>query len=407
MAPDDSRQGKNRNGVPHLKEHLLMARELVAETRANGGLAPVDIERFWADDRKAWKDPFSASIPQVTFGAFLNDLCIFDEMGVKEDYWRLETDEAWRLALRKAYNDKAEGIIGLRVLPEPGPRDPALKYPEAGKLSDVFEARNTWHVDSWWLERSANTPDELSRLLDRIDGLDIRSRILPAGWDEARARLLPKGIKPPPYRYQRGPVTFAMSVFGAENLIFLILEEEKLAARFRDTILRVMLEIARILDGEAGVTPEDSPRGFFFADDNCALLSPAMYEFFAFPILKAVYERFSPGTGDLRGQHSDSDMEHLLPLLGKLGQNDVNFGPTIPVSAIREHLPGAVIHGQLAPYTYMRNEQENIVLEFLRDFEMAREKRGLVFETAGSVNQGTRITSMRLAMAAIQRFGRY
>ena len=54
-----------------------------------------------------------------------------------------------------------------------------------------------------------------------------------------------------------------------------------------------------------------------------------------------------------------------------------------------------------------RLEQENIVLEFLRDFEMAREKRGLVFETAGSVNQGTRITSMRLAMAAIQRFGRY
>ena len=47
------------------------------------------------------------------------------------------------------------------------------------------------------------------------------------------------------------------------------------------------------------------------------------------------------------------------------------------------------------------------MLEFLRDFEMAREHRGLWFATAGSINNGTRLTSMRLAMAAVQRYGRY
>ena len=45
--------------------------------------------------------------------------------------------------------------------------------------------------------------------------------------------------------------------------------------------------------------------------------------------------------------------------------------------------------------------------EFLRDFEQAGEQRGLRFATAGSVNTGSRLTGMRLLMAAIQRHGRY
>jgi hypothetical protein len=49
----------------------------------------------------------------------------------------------------------------------------------------------------------------------------------------------------------------------------------------------------------------------------------------------------------------------------------------------------------------------NLVAEFLRDFEQARPHRGLRFSTAGSVNNGSRLTGMRLLMAAIQRHGRY
>ena len=59
------------------------------------------------------------------------------------------------------------------------------------------------------------------------------------------------------------------------------------------------------------------------------------------------------------------------------------------------------------PFTFSRNEEVNIVAEFLRDFEMTRETRGLSFTTAGSINNGSRLTGMRLIMAAIQRHGRY
>ncbi len=287
------------------------------------------------------------------------------------------------------------------------PRDPARRYPHVKGLNEIFDAHYVWRDQSWWLLQSVDSPQELERLLDRVEARDVREFILPDNWDSEKERLTGIGVPPPLYRHQRGPVTFAMSIYGIENTIELIMWQPELAGRFRDVILRAMLDRARVLDEEAGYTPEEAPRGFSFADDNCCLLRPDMYEFFALPILAGVFDRYSPGHADTRYQHSDSPMNHIVPILGKLDLTGANFGPTVTVAEIREHLPNAVIEGALAPFTYSRNEEENIVLEFLRDFDMAGEKRGLVFATAGSINNGTRLTSMRLVMAAIQRFGRY
>ena len=328
-------------------------------------------------------------------------------MGIEEDFWRYQHDEAWRLSLNRAYNDEAERIVGRRLLVEDFSDDPLRRYPAVKGLHDVFEAENIWHDQSWWLQQSARTPEELEALLDRVEARDIRSFILPANWDAERDRLRSMGILPGLYRGQRGPVTFATSIYGAENLIYLIMENPALAARFSRAILNAMLGIGGVLDEEAGYSRGEAPRGFSFCDDNCCLLTPDMYELFGYPVLKGVFDAYSPGPADKRYQHSDSAMGHLLPLLGSLDMTEVNFGPTVTVSEIRECLPHAIIDGQLAPFTYSRNEEENIVLEFLRDFEMARETRGLVFATAGSINNGTRLTSMRLAMAAIQRYGRF
>lgn len=379
---------------------------LVDATRANGGLAPLDIEQFWEDQKLSTANPFGADIPQVPLGIMMSWECIPAELGIEDNPWRYLNDPDWALELNKAYNDKAERIVGKRLLSEHKP-DPNKRYPSVKGLHDVFEAENTWVSGSWWLQQSAHNEDELKALLDRVDERDIRATILPPNWDEEKERLMALGIKPPLYRGQRGPVTFAMSIYGVENLIYLIIDNPDLAARFRDTIIRVMLEMATIMDEEAGYTPETAPRGFGFNDDNCALLTPGMYEFFGYPILQAIFDRYSPDDKDYRGQHSDSDMAHLLPILSKLNLTWVNFGPTLTVSEIRKHCPRAVISGQLAPFTFSRNEEEKIVAEFIRDFQMAKEKRGLVFNTAGSINNGSRLTGMRLIMSAIQHFGRY
>jgi len=384
---------------------------LLADTRANNGLAPVELEAFWADQELARKDPFGAAIPQVPLGAVCTQECVHAELGLEEDARRYSRDEAWALDLNRRYNDLAETIVGRRLLNETPP-DPAREYPATKRLNDVFEAQNVWEggkAGSWWLKQAAGAPDELEALLDRVDRRleNLREFLLPANWEAEKARLTALGVKPAPYRGQRGPCTFACSVYGAENTLLLCLDDPPLARRFRDTILRAILAIARVLDEEAGQTPRTAPRGWWWADDNCCLFSPELYEFFGLPILQGVFDRYSPEPGDARYQHSDSAMGHLLPLLARVRLTGTNFGPTLTVSEIRRHLPRAVIDGQLAPFTFSRNEEADMAAEFLRDFEQARESRGLVFATAGSVNNGSRLTGMRLLMAAIQRHGRY
>ena len=59
-----------------------------------------------------------------------------------------------------------------------------------------------------------------------------------------------------------------------------------------------MLAIGRVLDEEAGYTPETAPRGFGFADDNCCLMTPDMYRLFGFPVLEGMFKRYAPGATD-------------------------------------------------------------------------------------------------------------
>jgi uroporphyrinogen decarboxylase len=380
-------------------------RSLLRETRSNDGLAPIDLEKFWNDQELSIRDPFNPMIPQLPLGIRMNPECIFDELGIEEDFWRLENDLTWAAEVKKAYNDKAERIVGKRLLDE-CIVEPSMRFPKTKGLHDVFEARNTWHSGSWWLEQSAHDEDELKALLDRVEQRNIRAFILPDNWNQEKTRLMALGCKLKPYRWQRGPVTFATSIYGIENLIFLLLDNPDLGIRFRDLICRTMLEIARVIDAECGYTPETAPRGFGFADDNCCMLNPEMYELFGFPVLKAVFDRYSPNPADMRFQHSDSAMAQHLPALSDLNMTGVNFGPKLTVREIREFCPRAIIYGQLAPFTFSRNEEEKMLLELVRDFEQSRPMRGVVFDTAGSINNGSRLTGMRLIMAGIQRICR-
>ncbi len=386
--------------------------QLLADTQANGGLAPVDLEAFWRDQALARANPFGADIPQVPLGAICNWECIFDELGIEQDWWRFDHDKAWALDISRQYNDKAETIVGKRLLPENPPADPGMQWPAVKALHDIFEAENVWEGDqngSWWLKQSANTPQELAALLDRVEARleNLREFMLPDSWESEKARLTALGKKVPLYRGQRGPCTFACSIFGPENLLFLAYDDAGLFARFSDVLGRAILGRAQVLDEEAGLDDETVKSGWSWADDNCCLFTPDMYETFAMPIHRAVFGRYAPNPGNRRYQHSDSDMAHLLPLLSELDLSGTNFGPTLTVAEIRRHCPHAVIDGQLAPFTYSRNEEANMVAEFLRDFDQAREARGLNFTTAGSINNGSRLSGMRLLMAAIQRHGRY
>jgi len=365
----------------------------------------IDLARFWHDNTAALADPFGEHIPQTPMGLGMGYYVMYDELGIAEDNRRLENDYEWARSCARKYNDIADKIVGKRMLNETA-YDPSKRFPDIKGVGELFECPRVWQSESWWLLEAAHTPTELSSLLDRVEKLDIEAAMFPGNWDAACKRIYEQhGIRPTLPRSLRGPVTLATSIYGTENFVYLLLDDAPLAKRFRDVMLKVLLEYYSIC--ERRTDPSLVRPGFVFLDDNSALMTPEMYSIFGQPILKAMYERFAPGPKDLRYQHSDSDMGHLMPLLNETGMNRVNFGPNVRIADIRRTIPRAIVEGTMAPFTFMRNDLAGIEREVRRDLDESTETRGLVIATAGSVNNGTRLTSLRRVMEIIAQFGRF
>lgn len=364
----------------------------------------MDLERFWQDDELAHRDNCFAKAPQVAFGIRMSDECVFAELGEEGNPWD-HTPRQRRLDLNRRYNDKAEKIVGRRLLRETlPPEDAAL--PPVKRIGEVFGSRYVMQNHTEWLTESIPDAAALEKVLDRVETMDLRAFMLPPNWEAEKRRVFETyGIRPSPMHWVRGPVTLACSLMGTTNFLYFLMDEDELADRFSAAIADVIIRMAEIMDEEAGRTPAES-RGFSFADDNCCLLTPDLYERFGYPILKRVFERFSPDPGDRRFQHSDSDMAHILPYLGALRLTAVNFGPNVLVPEIRKYLPRACIHGCIAPFTFMRNDPEALVRETLRDIEDGFAYGGVDISTAGSINNGSLLSSMRLMMETIQNHRR-
>ncbi|MCL1819967.1 MAG: hypothetical protein FWG36_04840 [Oscillospiraceae bacterium] len=368
----------------------------------------VNLEEFWQKDETAHDDNcFSPNAKQVAMGIRMSHECLFAELGEEGNPWGHTPPEQLN-EMSKRYNDKAEKIVGKRLLREDTPPE-IENFPEVRGIGEVFGGRYEFNGVTTWLFEGLHTPQELEKQLDWVDKLDLREFILPENWESEKKRLFEDyGKKPPLWRHVRGPVTLAMSVYGAENLIYLILDEPELAERFSASIAKVIRGYIDIMDTEAGHTPETRPSGFSFADDDCCLLNPDMYELFGYRVLKSIFDYISPNPDDSRYQHSDSAMGHLLPILARLNLTGCNFGPTVMIDEIRQHMPKTRIDGQLHPMTFMRNDEEAIIAEVKRDCELAKRcGRGLNLSCAGSINNGSLLTSMRAVMYAIQEYGQY
>lgn len=363
----------------------------------------VDLERFWRDDAASQGKPFSTDKPQVPMQIWMTEECIWAELGLEPDP-RYEFDEAFRLDLNRRYNEKALAIVGRKQLSEEPRVPPGLRVIPTRTVTELFGARVVWSEGIRWDFPTLATPRELERKLDEVERIDLEEFVFPPGWQEAYARHLSAfGRAPKLGGDLRGPVTAAMSIVGVENCILWLYDAPSLMERFRDLLAQKIIEIDRLLRRATGA-PE---RGFAVRDDNCALLNPELYARFGLPILKRIFETFSPGPEDLRYQHSDSEMTHLLPLLAEAGVNAANFGPTVDPREIRRHLPRCVIYGQLPPFTFSRGTPEEIYAAVRRDIEWVGADGGLVIATAGSVNAGSRLEGLRAVMAAIQKHGRY
>lgn len=370
----------------------------------------LDIEQFWKDEETAHlRNCFSKETKQVALGIRMSNECVFAELGEEGEPWGYTPPER-RLELNKRYNEKALKIVGRKLLNENTPSPEDSRFPQFRQIGEVFGGKYVFDGKTTWLESTISSEHELEKKLDEIDKMNLREFILPPDWEEKKTYIYEKyGKKPSDFTSIRGPVTLATSVYGTENLIYLFYDSPELAKRFSDTIANVVIGYYDIFQVESGRLNDGTQHGFSFYDDNCALLNPELYEMFGYPILKKVFEHCAPNPEDRRFQHSDSAMEHLLPILAKLNLTGCNFGPTVTVDKIRRYMKTTRIDGCLAPFTFMSNGEEKIIAEIKRDCEAAKvdDIRGLNLCTAGSINNGSLLTSMRTVMAAIQNYGRY
>ncbi len=378
----------------------------------------LDVEQFWKDEQTAHDENcFSKNAAQVALGIRMSDECVFAELGEEGQPWGYTPPER-RYELNCRYNEKAIQIVGRPLLSEnkPLPEDkrPTVTIPHFKNIGEVFGGQYVFDGSTTWLKSSIETSDDLIKLLNSVDALTkdaeaFRSFVLPSDWDERCKAVFEKyGRRPGLFKQIRGPVTLATSIFGIENLIYLYYDDPDLFTRFADVIGDVILAYVDLFLKESGHAP-DYHQGFTFCDDDSYLLTPEMYQAFGYRVLKRVFEKTAPDPQDWRYQHSDSSMGHLLPLLADFNLSACNFGPDITVQEIRKYMPNTRIDGQLAPFTFMRNNEDDIIAEVKRDCEAAKENdlRGLNLTTAGSINNGSLLTSMRVVMAAIQNYGRY
>lgn len=379
----------------------------------------LDIEQFWKDEATAHDENcFSKNALQVALGIRMSDECVFAELGEDGQPWGYTPPER-RYELNCRYNEKARKIVGRPLLAENKPlskeQQPKVTIPGYRQIGEVFGGKYVFDGNTTWLKGSMENEDDLKRQLAKVKSLvadpeAFRSFILPADWDErCKAVYELYGKRPGQFGGIRGPVTLATSVFGTENLLYLYYDDEALFTEFADCIADVVLAYVDLFIKESGHDETNFGHGFSFADDDSNLMTPDMYKAFGYRVLKRVFERTAPNPGDHRYQHSDSAMGHLIPLLADFNLTGCNFGPTVTVQEIRRYMPKTRIDGQLAPFTFMRNVEEDIIAEVRRDCEAAKEGdlRGLNLTTAGSINNGSLLTSMRCVMAAIQKYGRY
>jgi uroporphyrinogen decarboxylase len=363
-------------------------------------LRELDIAQFWKDDEIAHRDNCFYKGPQTALGIRMSAECVYAELGEEGNPW-LPEERSRYLDLAKRYNDRAEKIVGKRLLNENLPPLDAA-FPEIRRIGEVFGGEYTVLNNTEWLGKCFDDEEQLEKKLDEVLSMDFRAFMLPKNWETEKRRIYETyGIKPSPLRHIRGPVTLACSLMGNEELIFLILDHPRIAEKFSRAIAHAAISMARVCDEEAGITAKSHP-GFSFADDSSCLLTPDMYEFFGYPVLRDVFSVFSPNPNDSRYQHSDSPMAHLLPILGRLDLNGVNFGPTVMVPEIRKYLPRARIDGCIAPFTFMRNDRDALIAETTRDCEADEIYGGVNISTAGSINNGSSLESMRLIMQVIQ-----
>lgn len=355
----------------------------------------MDVKAFWAENERCF-GRFDRHKPRVPISFWLDDHFLLEAMKLPSTI-RYYRDEPYRLSVHRAYNQMTRRILGRAFYDE----DPA---PQPVRFEVLMGAK--WELREGgtpWLESQVRDERDLLAAVERMERMDVEKAMFQGDWPVRLAAYMENHEALPPMGGgSRAPVTMATSILGTENLCYFLYDEPGLMTRFFEALSKNLVRYQRALRKLTGL----SRPGYAFTDDNCYLMTPKLYRKFALPAMQRILTAFAPGKSDLRHQHSDSDMGHLMPILNELGINAVNLGPNIAPRDIRRAMPEAIIEGQMPPFLLRSGSREEIFEAVRRDIEMVGADGGLVECTAGSVAGGTSMENILAYMEAVARYGR-
>ncbi len=361
--------------------------------------ASLDLAAFWRENDQATATP-PAERRRIPIAFSVDDHFLLEAMNPPSTL-RYYNDFTCRTALHRQMNDRMEAVLGRRFFAEE-----SHQAPEPVRFEVVMGAH--WDLREGgtpWLESTVADEEDLDRIIERAEKLDMRAAALPAdfqekkaAWETATGRTLRLGGA-----WSRGPATMATSILGTTNTCLFMMDEPERMDAFFDVLGRRLVEYNEVLMEATG---HGTIAGYGVADDNCCLFPPAQYERFCAPVLARLFARFAPEKGHRRYQHSDSAMGHLMPILHNLGVNAVNLGPTLHPLEIRKAMPDAEIHGQLPPMLLRNGTPEEIVAAVRRDLDAVGGDGRMVACTAGSMAGGTPLEHFLLYMETVDRYGR-
>jgi len=336
----------------------------------------MDWTAFWEENQRCLDAGMTRAKPRCALQLPVDDHWLLEEMAVPSTV-RYYQDENYLQEVHREANDRLEAAVGLRPFSET-----RVEFLGPRRVEELLGAR--WELiegGTPWLEAGFTEPAALARHLSEVadwSDADLDRCLFEGGRDVAQGT----GDQ---VAWSRGPMTMLTSVVGAETAVWWCLDEPEVMTQFfrvcADLIVRVHRRLAIRRGG--GV------RGLAWLDDHCALLNVALYRQFAMPAMLHAFEELAADPAAYRFQHSDSNMEHLLPCLAEYGLHGVNLGPRISAATIRQELPGAMVHGQIPPFLLRNAPWEEIEVQVRRDFEEAGPEGALVVTTAGSVAAGT------------------
>lgn len=361
----------------------------------------LDVKAFWEENAKC-NIPFSTNKPRVPIHFWLDDHFIIEEMKIPStlEYYN---NEDYRIKVHKEFNDRVEKVLGRRFVGESKSYRLALNRFEVVMGSKLVLTEG----GTPWLESTVESIDDVKKLIDRAQKLDMEKAVLPEGWEKEKERLEKETGREVQFGGggSRGPATMATSILGTVNTCMFIMDYPEVMDDFFEILTDKLIEYNETMSKYTGHPINRTHFGI--ADDNCYLYPPKQYERFIVPSMQRLIKEYAPEPHHLRHQHSDSDMGHLMGILNDLGINAVNFGPNIHPLDIRKAMPKALIQGQMPPFLLRNGTPEEIINTVRRDIDTVGQDGGLVECTAGSVAAGTPLENILIYMWAVHTYGRY